>query len=120
MQASMLAEASYLAATADEPVEMNCAQTYSGLIARANGCDIEAPPTGLLQCRRRLWRQCQHADLVSSWNDDEEIAHRLHQRKSFAINRKGKTSHQAAVLDSILGEVDMAYQNLDSIEIGVT
>ncbi|MBJ7415375.1 MAG: cobaltochelatase subunit CobN, partial [Niveispirillum sp.] len=56
----------------------------------------------------------------SSWTDDEEIAETYTQRKSFAINRKGKTSHQAAVLDSILSDVDMAYQNLDSVEVGVT
>ncbi len=56
----------------------------------------------------------------SAWSDDEEIAETYTSRKSFAINRKGKTSRQTEVLDAMLGEVDMAYQNLESVEVGVT
>lgn len=121
IQASMLAEASYLAATADEPISMNFIRKHALAYSESHGCDIEAA----------AYRVFSNADgayganvnmLVasSSWSDDEEIADTYTSRKSFAINRKGKTSHQAEVLDAVLGEVDMAYQNLESVEIGVT
>lgn len=121
IQASMLAEASYLAATADEPVSMNFIRKHALAYSESHGCDIEAA----------AYRVFSNADgayganvnmLIgsSSWSDDQEIADTYTNRKSFAINRKGKTSHQAEVLDAVLGEVDMAYQNLDSVEIGVT
>ena len=121
IQASMLAEASYLAATADEPVEMNFIRKHALSYCESHGCDLEAA----------AYRVFSNADgayganvnmLISSsaWDDDEEIAQTYSNRKSFAINHKGKTSHQADVLDSMLEHVDMAYQNLDSVEIGIT
>ncbi|MFN3441260.1 MAG: cobaltochelatase subunit CobN, partial [Rhizobium rosettiformans] len=121
IQASMLAEASYLAATADEPVEMNFIRKHALSYCESHGCDLEAA----------AYRVFSNADgayganvnmLISSsaWDDDAEIAQTYSNRKSFAINHKGKTSHQADVLDSMLEHVDMAYQNLDSVEIGIT
>jgi magnesium chelatase subunit H len=41
IQASMLAEASYLAATADEPVEQNFIRKHALAYCEANGCDLE-------------------------------------------------------------------------------
>ena len=121
IQASMLAEASYLAAIADEPVEMNFIRKHALAYSEAHGCDLEAAAYRVFSNADGAYGANVNMLIASSaWNDDEEIADTYTSRKSFAINHKGKTSRQAEVLDSVLSEVDMAYQNLESVEIGVT
>jgi magnesium chelatase subunit H len=121
IQASMLAEASYLAATAEEPAEMNFIRKHALAYCAANSCTLEAAAYRVFSNADGAYGANVNMLIGSSaWSDDEEIAETYTNRKSFAINRKGKTSHQGAVLDAILGSVDMAYQNLDSVEVGVT
>ncbi|MEM8701703.1 MAG: magnesium chelatase subunit H [Pseudomonadota bacterium] len=121
IQASMLAEASYLAATADEPAEQNFIRKHALAYCEANGCDLEAAAYRVFSNADGAYGSNVNMLIGSSaWTDDEEIAETYTNRKSFAINRKGKTSRQAELLETILGDVDMAYQNLESVEIGVT
>ncbi|MEO0813905.1 MAG: cobaltochelatase subunit CobN, partial [Myxococcota bacterium] len=40
--------------------------------------------------------------------------------KSFAYGRSGKPSRQTGVLQGALAKVELAYQNLESVELGVT
>ncbi|MBO6507193.1 MAG: magnesium chelatase subunit H [Roseibium sp.] len=121
IQASMLAEASYLAATADEPSDQNFIRKHALAYCNANGCDLEAAAYRVFSNADGAYGSNVNMLIGSSaWTDDEEIAETYTSRKSFAINRKGKTSRQAELLDAILGDVDMAYQNLESVEIGVT
>ncbi|WP_439515447.1 magnesium chelatase subunit H [Oceanibaculum nanhaiense] len=121
IQASMLAEASYLAAMADEPAEWNFIRKHAQAYCTAHGCDTEAAAYRVFTNADGAYGANVNMLITSSaWSDDEEIAKTYSSRKSFAIDRKGKTSHQAEALDAILGEVDMAYQNLDSVEVGVT
>lgn len=121
IQASMLAEASYLAAMADEPVEMNFIRKHALAYCESHGCDIEAAAYRVFSNADGAYGSNVNMLVASSsWSDDDEIAQTYSNRKSFAINRRGKTSHQAEVFDAMIGQVDMAYQNLDSVEIGVT
>ena len=41
-------------------------------------------------------------------------------KKGFAYGRNGKAARQSALLQSQMANVDFAYQNLDSVELGVT
>ncbi|MEM7041814.1 MAG: cobaltochelatase subunit CobN, partial [Pseudomonadota bacterium] len=41
-------------------------------------------------------------------------------RKSFAYGRDGTCAQQPELLNSVFSNVDMAYQNLESVEVGVT
>lgn len=121
IQASMLAEASYLAATADEPVEQNFIRKHALAYCEAKGCDLEAAAYRVFSNADGTYGSNVNMLIASSaWTDDEEIAETYTSRKSFAISREGKTSRQSALLDAVLAEVDMAYQNLESVEIGVT
>lgn len=121
IQASMLAEASYLAAVADEPVEMNFIRKHALAYCESHGCDIEAAAYRVFSNADGAYGSNVNMLVASSsWSDDDEIAQTYSNRKSFAINRRGKTSAQAEVFDAMIGQVDMAYQNLDSVEIGVT
>jgi len=54
------------------------------------------------------------------WDNEDELAETYTRRKSFAFGRNGKPAQQAALLESVLSKVDLTYQNLDSVELGVT
>jgi magnesium chelatase subunit H len=56
----------------------------------------------------------------SRWSDADELAETYTRRKSFAYGRAGKPVAQTALLESVLAGVQLAYQNLDSVELGVT
>lgn len=121
LQASMLAEASYLAAIANEPEDMNFVRKHALAYAAEHGCDLE-------QAAYRVFSNADGAYganvnfLIgsSAWTDDQEIADTYTSRKGFAIDRKGKSSSQVELLNNVFAKVDMAYQNLDSVELGVT
>ena len=121
MQASMLAEASYLAAIADEPTDQNFVRKHALSYAEANGCDIEQAAYRVFSNGDGAYGSNVNFLIESSaWTDDQEIAATYTNRKSFAINRKGKSSKQVELLSNVMGHVDMAYQNLESVELGVT
>ena len=53
-------------------------------------------------------------------NDEDELANAFIKRKGFAYGIDGKARRQDVVLAHVLAGVEVAYQNLDSIELGVT
>jgi magnesium chelatase subunit H len=56
----------------------------------------------------------------SRWDDEDELAETYTKRKGFAYGVTGRAVQQTALLKSVLSGVDLAYQNLDSVEVGVT
>ncbi len=56
----------------------------------------------------------------SAFGDEDELADAYEARKSFAYGRDGKAVKNAALLQKALKDVDIAYQNLESVELGVT
>ncbi|MEM6680650.1 MAG: cobaltochelatase subunit CobN, partial [Pseudomonadota bacterium] len=121
MQASMLAEASYLAAIADEPDTQNFIRKHARAYADAHGVDIEEAAYRVFSNGEGAYgANVNYLIGSSAWTDDQEIGDTYTNRKGFAINRKGKTTKQESLLKDVLGHVDMAYQSLDSVELGVT
>jgi magnesium chelatase subunit H len=55
-----------------------------------------------------------------TWNDEDELADAYISRKGFAYGVTGRPERQTAVLAHALAGVEVTYQNLDSIELGVT
>ena len=55
-----------------------------------------------------------------AWNDEDELADAYVRRKGFAYGVDGRPRRQRAVLAMSWRGVDITYQNLDSIELGVT
>jgi magnesium chelatase subunit H len=49
----------------------------------------------------------------SRWQDGDELAETYSRRKGFAYGRAGRPVQQAALLQSVLADVQLAYQNLD-------
>jgi magnesium chelatase subunit H len=54
------------------------------------------------------------------WTEGDELADAYESRKCFAYGRSGKPTKQAALLGQALKDVDLAYQNLESMELGIT
>ncbi len=54
------------------------------------------------------------------WEDEDQLAEAYMRRKGFAYGVSGQPTRRNEVLQSVLCGVDFAYQNLDSVELGVT
>ena len=56
----------------------------------------------------------------SAFGDEDELADAYEKRKSFAYGVSGKSAANPELLQETLKTVDVAYQNLESVELGVT
>ena len=121
LQIKLLAEAAFLAASADEPLEMNWIRQHALAYQQEHGCTLE---TAAL----RVYGNAEGAyganvnNLVESsrWGDEGELAETYKRRKSFAYGRTGRAVQQTALMQTALADVQLTYQNLDSLELGVT
>ena len=121
LQIKLLAEAAFLAASADEPLEMNWVRKHSLAYQQEHGCTLETASL-------RVYGNAEGAygsnvnNLVESsrWGDEGELAETYKRRKGFAYGRSGRAVQQTALLTSALSDVQLTYQNLDSVELGVT
>lgn len=121
LQIKLLAEASFLAASADEPLEQNYVRKHALHYAQVHGCDLETASLRVYgNADGAYGANINHLIENSRWDEDEELAETYTRRKSFAFNRSGRPTAQPALLRSTLADVSLAYQNLDSIEVGVT
>ncbi|WP_328986388.1 magnesium chelatase subunit H [Thiorhodovibrio winogradskyi] len=121
LQTQLLAEASYLAATADEPIEQNFVRKHALAYQLEHGCDMDTAALRVFSNADGAYgSNVNHLIDNSRWDEEDELAETYTQRKCFAYGRAGKPVRQAELLKSVLGEVELAYQNLDSVELGVT
>jgi magnesium chelatase subunit H len=120
LQVKLIAEAAYAAATADEPAEVNFVRKHM-LAEMAAGADIETAALRVFSNAQGAYgANVNHLIESGLWEGEDEIADQFSARKGFAYARSGQASAQGKLLDSLLGTVDLAYQNLESAEIGVT
>jgi len=121
LQIRMLAEAAWLAASADEPAELNFVRKHALAYQQEHGCTLEVAAL-------RVYGNAEGAygsnvnNLVESsrWDGEDELAETYARRKGFAYGRTGRAVQQGALLQSVLADVQLTYQNLDSVELGVT
>ena len=121
LQVRMLAEAAFLAATADEPDAMNAVRAHARAQADASGCTLEAAALRVFSNADGAYgSNVNHLVDSGMWDDEGELADAYQARKGFAYGRDGKAAAQPGLLQAALGRVDLAYQNLESVELGVT
>ncbi|MGQ9830861.1 MAG: magnesium chelatase subunit H [Thermochromatium sp.] len=121
LQTRLLAEAAYQAACADEPVEQNFIRKHALEYQATHGCDLETAALRVFSNADGAYgANVNHLIDSSNWDDEGELAETYTRRKSFAYGRSGKPVQQTELLKSCLGHVQLAYQNLDSVELGVT
>jgi magnesium chelatase subunit H len=121
LQIKLLAEAAFLAASADEPLELNRVRAHALAYQREHGCTLEIAAL-------RVYGNAEGAygsnvnNLVESskWSDEDELGKTYSRRKGFAYGRTGRAVQQTALLQSVLADIELTYQNLDSVELGVT
>ena len=121
LQTRLLAQAALLAAQADEPLTQNFIRAHALAHMEATGCDIE-------EAALRVFSNAEGAygsnvnQLVdsSAFGDEDELADAYEARKSYAYGTDGKAAANPQLLQATLKRVEVAYQNLESVELGVT
>jgi magnesium chelatase subunit H len=121
LQIRLLAEACFLAASADEPTDMNFVRKHALAYQAEHNCDMETASLRVFgNADGAYGSNVNHLVENSRWEDEDELAETYTRRKSFAYGVKGQPVQQTDLLKSTLATVDLAYQNLDSVELGVT
>jgi magnesium chelatase subunit H len=121
LQTRLLAEAAFLAAQADEPLEQNFVRKHALAYQEAHGCDLETASLRVFSNADGAYgANVNYLVDSSSWDAEDELAETYTRRKCFAYGRSGQPVRQAELLKSVLSTVQLAYQNLDSVELGVT
>jgi magnesium chelatase subunit H len=121
LQTRLLAEAAQLAAAADEPVQFNFVRKHALAFQAQHGGDLARASLRVFgNCEGAYGANVNHLVDQGVWNNEDELADAYVRRKGFAFGVNGKAQRQDAVLGHLLASVDVAYQNLDSIELGVT
>ncbi len=121
LQTKLLADAAYQCAMADEPLEMNPIRAHALAFAEAQDCDMKTAALRVFSNAEGAYGSNVNQLVDSSAFDDEnDLADAYQSRKSFAYGTDGEASQQSALLEDTLKNVDLAYQNLESVELGVT
>ena len=121
LQTRMLAEAALLAAQADEPTDMNFVRAHALAHQAEHGCDFETAALRVFSNAEGAYGA--NVNLMiddGAWTDPNDLADSFERQKGFAYGVKGVPVRQAAILSSALRTVDCAYQNLESVELGIT
>ena len=121
MQTRLLAEASLLAAEADEPAHLNFVRKHALAFQAEHGGSIaDASLRVFGNADGAYGSNVNHMLDHGGWSDEDELAQAFLRRKGFAYDTTGATRRHDALLSTVLSQVDVAYQNLDSVELGVT
>lgn len=121
LQIKLLAEAAFMAASADEPAEMNFVRKHALAYQAEHGGDLETASLRVFGNAEGAYGANVNSLVDSSrWDDADELAETYTRRKGFAYGRAGRALQQPKLLASVLADVQLAYQNLDSVELGVT
>jgi magnesium chelatase subunit H len=121
LQTRLLAEAAFLAASADEPEHLNFVRRHALQYQAAHGCDLETAALRVFSNADGTYgANVNHLVHNSRWEDEDELAETYTRRKCFAYGRSGRPAAQPELLRSMLADVQLTYQNLESVELGVT
>ena len=121
LQTKLLADAALQCAMADEPEAMNPIRQHALAYMAEHGGDIETAALRVFSNAEGAYGSNVN-QLVdnSAFDDGDDLADAYQARKSFAYGTDGAASQQSALLQNTLANVDLAYQNLESVELGVT
>ena len=121
LQIKLLAESALLAAGADEPEDMNFIRKHALAYQQAHGGDLETAALRVFGNAEGAYGANVNSLIDNGrWEDEDELAETYTRRKGFAYGCSGRPVQNKALLHSVLAGVQLAYQNLDSVELGVT
>jgi len=121
LQTRMLAEAAFKAASANEDPSVNYIRANALEYVKNTGVDLETAALRVFSNAEGAYGSNVN-QLVdsSSFDDEDELADAYEARKGFAYGISGKPQKNQKLLQSALSNVEIAYQNLESVELGIT
>jgi magnesium chelatase subunit H len=120
-QTRLLAEAAWLAATAEEPLEQNFVRAHALSYQSESDCDLEKAALRVFSNAAGAYgSNVNHLVDNGRWEDSDELAEQYTQRKCFAYGRSGIPQREEKLLNNALSHVRFTYQSLESAELGVT
>ncbi len=121
MQIKLLAEACFLAAGADEPLQHNFIRKHALAYMAEHGGDLETASLRVFGNSEGAYGANVNMLVESSaWDQEDELGNTFTARKGFAYGREGRPVRNNNLLKSALANVSLTYQNVDSVELGVT
>jgi magnesium chelatase subunit H len=121
LQTRMIAEACWLATMADEPLDQNFIRKHSLAHQVAHGCDLETASLRVFSNAQGAYGANVNMMIGDgAWTDPDELANMFETHKGYAYGRSGEPAQHRALLESELAGVELTYQNLESVELGVT
>jgi magnesium chelatase subunit H len=121
LQVKLIAEAAWLAAQADEPEDRNFIRKHALSHQAALGCDLETAALRVFSNADGAYGS--NVNLLvdtGQWESEDELAEQFVQRKSHAYGVRPGARPMPALMQRALGGADIAFQNLDSVELGAT
>ncbi len=120
LQTRMLAEAALLASQADEPLDQNFVRKHSLAQQAERDCDIETAALRVFSNAEGAYGANVNQMIEGGiWADPDELANAFEVNKGFAYGVNGPPKQQRDLLQSVLKDVDLTYQNLESVELGI-
>ncbi len=121
MQIKLLAEASLLAASAEEDENQNFVRKHTLTHMREHGVDLQTAALRVFgNAEGAYGANVNHLVDSSCWENENELGDAFVQRKGFAYGIEGQPVRHQALMQSVLSTVALTYQNVDSVELGVT
>jgi len=121
LQIKMLAQAALIAAQADEPPEQNFIRKHALAYQAEHQCDMATAALRVFgNADGTYGANVNHLVDNGGWEEEDELATTYTSRKGFAFGVNGHPVSNPGLLKSALADVQLTYQNLESVELGVT
>ena len=120
-QVQILAEAAQICAAADEPLELNPVRALA--LECAEAMDISLEDAALRVFGNAESTYGANVNMLvdnAMWQSEEELGDMFMLRRCFAYGVRGEPVARPELLTRILAVVDVTFQNLDSVELGIT
>ncbi len=120
-QMHLLDRAVRLAATADEPEDRNFVRKHA--VAQAAELGIspdEAAARVFANAPGSYGANVNHLVDSSTWEDEQQLSDTFLNRKGFAFGPRGEWHEARDLMERALSTVDITFQNVDSIELGIS
>ena len=121
LQMKLLAEAALLASQADEPLEQNFIRKHTLEHLAALGGDLETAALRVFSNADGAYGS--NVNLLvetGQWSEEDELADQFVKRKCYAYGARAGVRAMPQLMQRALGGAALAFQNLDSVELGAT
>lgn len=120
-QTELLDQAVRLAASADEPLEMNFVRKHALAQAAELGLSLDEAATRVFcNAPGSYGANVNHLVESSTWDSDDQISDTFLSRKSFAYGPSGDWRGAREIMERSLSTVEATFQNIDSFELGIS